>query len=35
LHLAVASEQGATVYTLDQRLAEAGPPLGVSTLLLV
>jgi len=31
LHLAVASEQGATVHTLDQRLAEAGPPLGVST----
>lgn len=29
LHLAIASEQGATVYTLDQRLAEAGPVLGV------
>jgi predicted nucleic acid-binding protein len=29
LHLAVASQQGATVYTLDQRLADAGPALGV------
>jgi predicted nucleic acid-binding protein len=34
LHLAVASDQGATVYTLDQRLAEAGPKLGVATQLL-
>lgn len=34
LHLATASENGATVHTLDQRLAEAGPPLGVSTQLL-
>lgn len=34
LHLAVASEPGATVHTLDQRLAEAGPVLGVSTRLL-
>jgi predicted nucleic acid-binding protein len=34
LHLAAASEHGATVHTLDQRLAEAGPPLGVSTQLL-
>jgi len=34
LHLATASEQGATVYTLDQRLAEAGPILGVPTRLL-
>jgi predicted nucleic acid-binding protein len=34
LHLATASEQGATVYTLDQRLAEAGPLLGVPTQLL-
>ena len=34
LHLATASEQGATVHTLDQRLAQAGPPLGVSTRLL-
>lgn len=34
LHLATASEHGATVYTLDQRLAEAGPLLGVPTRLL-
>ncbi len=34
LHLATASEQGATVHTLDQRLAEAGPVLGVPTELL-
>lgn len=34
LHLATASEQGATVYTLDQRVAQAGPALGVSTRLL-
>lgn len=34
LHLAVASEHGATVYTLDQRLAEAGPALGVPTRLM-
>lgn len=34
LHLAVASEHGATVYTLDQRLAEAGVTLGVPTRLL-
>jgi predicted nucleic acid-binding protein len=34
LHLAVASDHGATVYTLDQRLAEAGPALGVPTHLL-
>lgn len=34
LHLAAASEQGATVHTLDQRLAEAGPVLGVPTQLL-
>jgi predicted nucleic acid-binding protein len=34
LHLAVASEHGATVHTLDQRLAEAGPMLGVPTQLL-
>lgn len=34
LHLAVASEHGATVYTLDQRLAEAGPALGVPAQLL-
>jgi predicted nucleic acid-binding protein len=34
LHLATASAHGATVYTLDQKLAEAGPALGVSTQLL-
>ena len=35
LHLATASEHGATVHTLDRRLAEAGPMVGVSTRLLV
>ncbi|HEV2507006.1 MAG TPA: type II toxin-antitoxin system VapC family toxin [Mesorhizobium sp.] len=34
LHLAIASEHGATLHTLDQRLAEAGPALGVPTQLL-
>jgi predicted nucleic acid-binding protein len=34
LHLATASEHGATVHTLDQRLAEAGPMLGVPMQLL-
>jgi predicted nucleic acid-binding protein len=34
LHLAVASDNGATVHTLDQRLADAGPVLGVPTNLL-
>jgi predicted nucleic acid-binding protein len=34
LHLAIASDHGATVHTLDQRLAEAGPALGVPTQLL-
>lgn len=34
LHLAVASEHGATVHTLDRRLAEAGLALGVPTRLL-
>jgi predicted nucleic acid-binding protein len=34
LHLATASEHGATICTLDQRLAEAGPVLGVPTQLL-
>ena len=29
LHLATAAEYGATVQTLDQRMAEAGPVLGV------
>ena len=34
LHLAVASEHGATVHTLDQRLIDAGPVLGVPAQLL-
>jgi predicted nucleic acid-binding protein len=34
LHLAIASDHGATVQTLDQRLADAGPALGVPTMLL-
>jgi len=34
LHLAVASEHGATIQTLDRRLAAAGPALGVRTQLL-
>ncbi len=34
LHLAIASEHGATVHTLDRRLADAGPVLGVPTQLL-
>jgi predicted nucleic acid-binding protein len=34
LHLATASEHGATVHTLDLRLAKAGPMLGVPTRLL-
>lgn len=34
LHLAIASEHGATMYTLDQRLAEAGPALGIPAQLL-
>jgi len=34
LHLAVASEHGSTVHTLDRRLAEAGPALGIPTRLL-
>lgn len=32
LHLAVAAAHGATLCTLDQRLAEAGPVLGVVTM---
>jgi len=32
LHLAIASERGATVHTLDRSLADAGPALGVPTL---
>lgn len=35
LHLATASEQGATVWTLDHRLAEAGPALGIPAKLLM
>ena len=34
LHLATASAHGATVHTLDQRLTEAGPALGVATRLM-
>jgi predicted nucleic acid-binding protein len=34
LHLATASEHGATVHTLDRRLADAGPVLGVPAQLL-
>jgi uncharacterized protein len=34
LHLAAASEHGATVHTLDRRLADAGPVIGVPTQLL-
>lgn len=34
LHLAVAAESGATVYTLDQSMAAAGPPVGVKTQLI-
>ena len=34
LHIAIASEHGAAVHTLDERLAQAGPALGVPTQLL-
>lgn len=34
LHLAVAAEHGATVHTLDRRLADAGPHFGIPTVLL-
>ncbi|WP_333586329.1 type II toxin-antitoxin system VapC family toxin [Phenylobacterium sp.] len=34
LHLALASDSGAMVHTLDRRLAQAGPELGVPTKLL-
>ncbi|MCC6737183.1 MAG: type II toxin-antitoxin system VapC family toxin [Bauldia sp.] len=33
LHLAVAGENGATIYTLDRRLADAGSTLGVPSVL--
>jgi uncharacterized protein len=34
LHLAVCADHGATLCTLDRRLAEAGPVLAVKTMLL-
>lgn len=34
LHLAIASEEGATIHTLDHRLSAAGPALGILTELL-
>lgn len=34
LHLAIASDHGATMHTLDQRLANAGPALGIPAQLL-
>jgi uncharacterized protein len=34
LHLAIAAEIDATVHTLDRRLAEAGPVLGIQTSLI-
>lgn len=34
LHLAVAATHGASIHTLDRRLAEAGPLLGIPTRLL-
>lgn len=34
LHLAVCADHGATLCTLDRRLSEAGPALGIQTLLL-
>ena len=34
LHLAICADHGATLCTLDRRLSEAGPPLGVQTTLL-
>jgi len=34
LHLAVSGDYGATLYTLDRRLSEAGASLGVKTALL-
>lgn len=34
LHLAICADHGATLCTLDRRLSEAGPALGVNTMLL-
>ena len=34
LHLAIASEHGASLHTLDERLGAAGPAVGVPTVLL-
>ena len=34
LHLAISADQGATLYTLDKKLAEAGTRLGVAIVLL-
>ena len=34
LHLAICTDHGATLCTLDRRLAEAGAPLGIKTTLL-
>ncbi len=34
LHLAICADHGATLCTLDRRLSEAGPALGVKTTLL-
>jgi len=34
LHLAIASDHGLTLCTLDRRLAEAGPALGISSVLI-
>jgi len=33
LHLAICADHGATLHTLDRRLSEAGPALGVKTAL--
>jgi predicted nucleic acid-binding protein len=34
LHLAVCADHGATLCTLDRRLGDAGPVLGIKTMLL-
>jgi predicted nucleic acid-binding protein len=34
LHLAICADHGATLYTLDRRLADAGPGLGLKSVLL-